>query len=199
MHYRALAPFVVLLVPVLLGSCGKDKTEGSSGGAETAAGAQPEKAPRAKKDGKDRGEATMTIGSLAWEADRVKATRKDGTLTIRATRTKMGKQASRQELHLQIDAFAGPGDYTTGMSGSRFVGVGLDVEAAEAAGDTDDAAKATAAKALSAAEHMMLAGARVLITSASDTEVSGTFSWQPPRGLEKPAIESGTFRAPVGK
>lgn len=183
---------LAVLIPFLVAGCGKGTDDSKSAPATAAPGGE---APaRAKKRDKDRGEATMMIGSTAWEAERTRATLANGKLTIRASNTDVsGKKVSRQELHLQIDGYTGPGTYTTGISGSRFIGVGIDAKAAAAA-TTDEAAVESATDLLSKADHLMLSGAKVTITDANDREISGMFQWDPPGG-KKPAITNGVFRA----
>lgn len=184
----------IVLLGFLLIGCGDKESEAPAG--DTTAPAADNKKKRADKD-KDRGEASMTIGPLEWTADRVHATRKNNALTIKASRTDTsGDQVARQELHLVIPDVSGPGDYTVAPAGSLFIGVGIDIEAAKAAGDDDEATKDQATKALSNADMLQLFGTKVTITSASDTEVSGTFSWEPPTD-DKPAITGGSFRAPI--
>ena len=138
----------------------------------------------------------MKIADVEWSAQRAKAKLKEGRLTIRAssTDTSDGK-VERQELHLQIVDYTGPGDYTTGLSGSRFLQVGIDTDAIAAGDDSDEAATKAASSALSGAKHMMLSSAKVTITAASESEISGSFSWQPPKGSKDPALTEGSFRA----
>jgi hypothetical protein len=178
-NHRTLA----LLVTIVLAGCGD---ESAATGSST----------RTRTGTKDRGEAAMTLGAASWQASSAKAKLANGTLTIRAGKTdRTDGRVTRQELHLQVSDFTGPGDYKTGFSGSRFLGVGLDVEAAKAAGDEQAAATETVTDALTKAKHLMLSGAMVKVTAASDTEVTGTFSWSPPAGIDQPAITNGTFRA----
>lgn len=191
---------VCLFAGSLLAACGSkeaDSTEQSAGVTNaTPGGDSKAERPRRDKD-KDKGEATMTLGANPWQADRVKASLQDATLTIRASQTEVkGKTVTRQELHLQVRDFKGPGDYETGVTGSRFIGVGID---GEAAAKSEDSAAEAATAALADTKHLMLSQAKVTIAAASETEVSGTFSWQPPAGMEKPAITNGTFRAPISK
>lgn len=154
-------------------------------------------ADRASKTDKDRGAAAMTIGDSPWSAERTSAKLLDGKLTIRATRTDMnGGQVARQELLLELPGFRGAGDYMTGLSGSRFLGVGIDTSAAEKG---DAAATEAATAAIKGAQMLRLTAAKVVVTAADDHEVSGTFSWQPPQGIDQPAIRDGSFRAPLAK
>jgi len=150
------------------------------------------------RKGKDRGTATMTIGGSQWTAERAKAKHTGGKLTISASNMDMtdGK-VKRQELQLAIADFKGAGDYKTGITGSRFIGVGFDVEAAKEADKSDEAATKEVTNAVTGAKHLMLSNAEVTITAVSDTEISGSFSWQPHASTKQPAITNGTFRALV--
>ncbi|HUU33239.1 MAG TPA: hypothetical protein VMW48_04200 [Vicinamibacterales bacterium] len=148
---------------------------------------------------RDRGAASMTLATVTWQASRASARLATGRLTITANRTQRNDGVrNSQSLILQIADFKGPGDYTVGP-GSMFVGVGIDVEAATAAGHDDDAAAKAAVAMLSKAKHLSLLGAKVTITAASDSEISGTFSRPSPPGLDLPGISDGTFRALLGK
>jgi len=174
----------LLLVAFLLVSCGDDSGSGSS---------------RRERAGKDRGEAAMTLGSNQWQAESAKAKLAGGRLTISASNMDTtGGKVQSQRLDLNITDYKGPGDYKTGFSGSRFIGVGIDVDAVKAAQGDDQKATEAITSALSGSSHLMLSNANVTITAANDTEISGTFSWQPPPGLKQPAIQNGTFRALVG-
>jgi hypothetical protein len=178
---------LVLFCSFVMAACGGDASSSSDGRG------------RARKD---RGEAAMQLGAATWQAESTSAKIENGILTLRATRTDRNDgKVSRQELQLQVRDYKGPGDYTTGM-GSRFIGVGIDAaavqESAESAqGDAEQGAAKVVTDALSAAKHMMLMAAKVTVTSAGDEQISGTFSWQPPKGLDTPAITNGTFRALV--
>lgn len=181
---------------LLLAGCGKESS--SSGG-----GSQPTGAPAAdpasriarKRPSKDRGEASMKLGDAAWTADRAKARLKDNTLVIRASRMgKVGDTMQRDELHLAVDNFHGPGEYTATMSGSRFIRVGINTS--EAATGSDKDVTDEAVKAISGSKHLMLSGAKITVTVASASEVTGTFAWQSPRAGDSP-ISDGSFRAIV--
>ncbi len=179
----------LFLICALTTACGDDAAgTKSSGAAGSGSGSSTSK---------DRGEARMQLGEEAWSAKSTKATLRGDRLTIRASRMDMGgDKAVRDELHLALRDFQGPGEYTAGVSGSRFVRVAINTKRVA---DGDDA-KVTeeAAKALTGAKHKMLMGAKVTITAASDSEVSGTFSWTPPGGRGE-KITEGSFRAPVRK
>ena len=145
---------------------------------------------------RDRGEASMTLATVTWEANGASARLTNGKLTITANRTqRQGSVTHRQSLILQIADFKTTGDYVVSPYGSMFVGVGIDAEAAAATGSDDEAATKAAVAMLSQAKHLSLTGARVTITAASATEISGTFSRPSPPGLDQPAISDGTFRA----
>ncbi|MFT4842807.1 MAG: adhesin HecA-like repeat protein [Planctomycetota bacterium] len=178
-------PSLSLLVVVFLASCGD-----SSGSAEKGKG-------RSKRD---RGAASMTLGETQWQADSAKAKLRNGNLTISARNLDMtGGQVKSQDLTLSVPDYNGPGDYTTGFSGSRFIGVGIDVDAAKAASGDERATSEAVTDSLLGASHLMLSKAKVTIVAASDVEISGTFSWQPPQGVVQPAIQGGTFRALLAK
>ena len=196
---------VLLVASLALAACGKDSADGdkSAGAAAAkdgnAAGGKATSASKASasKD-KDKGELTMKLGDEDWAADRARATRRGTGITIKANQTgRIGDVMQRDELHLAIADFQGPGDYTGDMSGSRFVRVGIDMKAAKASEGDDNAASAEAMKALTGSKHMMLMGAKITITAASDTEVSGTFAWTPPPKVDNPTITGGSFRAIV--
>ena len=145
---------------------------------------------------RDRGEASMTLATVAWEASGASARLANGKLTITANRTqRQGGVTHRQSLILQIADFKATGDYVVSPYGSMFVGVGIDAEAAAATGDDDDAATRSALAMLSKATRLSLTGAKVTITAASAAEISGTFSRPSPPGLDQPDITGGTFRA----
>lgn len=151
---------------------------------------------RARTPPQDRGDATMTLGEMAWVASRASARLANGTLTITATRSlRQGSVTTRESLTLQITDYTGPRDYVVSPIGSRFVAVGIDDTTIAAAEGNDDAATKAALATLSKARHMLLTGARVTITAASGAEISGTFSRPSPPGVDQPAIANGTFRA----
>ncbi len=204
---------------ILLTACGAAERESGDAAEKTAESV--EKAVKAEADEeaeaiadevegkrkkKDRGDASAKIGDAIWEASSAKARIRNGTLTIQASRNDMsGPSVKRQELHLQIDNYAGPGDYRTGRTGSRFVGVGINKEEAKQAVEKDEeSGKGTettkvATKAITGASHTMLAGVEVHIETADDAQITGTFSWQPPKGLKDPPIRDGQFRALIRK
>lgn len=184
-YFSWLVPMLVFaLLLLMMAACGGGDT-GDSGG-------------RAGRTKKDRGEAAMTIGGAAWQSTSASARLTDGKLTIKASNNDLSDGAmKRQELHLLVTEFRGAGDYETAMSGSRFLTVGFDTETAKQADGDDAAAQNAIQSALKGATHMTLAGAKVKVTSSDDTEIVGTFSWQPPEGSKQPAIEGGTFRAKV--
>lgn len=176
----------------------QEKESSSSASEETKTAAAPSsgetKKPRKERTKKDRGEASMKLGETEWTADAAKVKTRGNTLTIKASNTEMvdGK-AKRQELHLQLKDVNGPGDYVTGISGSRFLGVGIDMKKAQEEGKESKAAM----DAISGSKHLMLSQAKVHIDSMNDDEVVGTFSWTPPKGHPNAAqaITDGKFRA----
>ena len=155
------------------------------------------KADRKRRRDKDRGEASMMLGDKEWKASRARfKLDENGVLKLSMTKSDYsGEKSSRDSLDLRIKDFKGPGTYTVEPMGSRFIGVAIDIKAATAAGDNDEATKKEAMKAISGAKHTLLTGATVEVTAASDDEITGTFSWTPPKGLNKPAMSKGTFRA----
>lgn len=179
---RATTPLLSLLL--LATACGGSADSDGSG--------------RGARSDKDRGEASMQLGGATWQAERAKAKIEDGKLTISASRTDMADgKVSRQSLSLTVREFDGAGDYTTGIAGSSFTAVGMDTKAVEAAAESEEASKGALTDMLSKAKHMMLTNAKVTVTAVDDTEVTGTFSWQPTEGSSQPAITGGTFRALV--
>lgn len=153
---------------------------------------------RTRTPPQDRGDATMSLGEIAWVASRASARLANGTLTISATRSlRQGSVSTRESLTLQLADYKGPGDYVVSPTGSRFVAVGIDDKTIAAAEGDDDAATKAALATLSKARHMLLTGAKVTITAASATEISGTFSRPGTPGVDQPAIANGTFRALV--
>ena len=173
-----------------LAACGGDAPDGDAG-----TGSKGDGSRRSSK--KDRGEASMTMGGAAWQASSARVRRTDEVLTIRAAAMKkVGDVMQRDELHLAISDFDGPGDYTVAMSGSRFIRVGIDMAKTRAATESkdEDAVTKEAVKALTGSNFTLLIGAKITITAVSDTEVSGTFSWASPADESK-AIPGGSFRA----
>ena len=195
---RSAALVLASLLAYSVAGCDGDDGHKTDGAVK----AQNEKGKREKKD---RGNTSMELGGAAWVATAANARTSGKKMTIRASRTDVTDgDVKRQELHLQLDDFHGAGDYLTGISGSRFIGVGFDTgkakEAAradEATGKQDETAKLAVA-AITSAKHLILMNAKVHVDDASDAEVSGTFSWTPPAGLkDAPTITNGKFRALV--
>tara|TARA_R110002072_G_scaffold25443_4_gene85013 strand:+ start:19370 stop:19993 length:624 start_codon:yes stop_codon:yes gene_type:complete len=203
MHYRTLSLVAVFLLAGCSGNAARGNATsgdaasvdaGSGGAASGDAGSGSSRKRSASR--KDRGEAAMMLGTTQWTADRVKAKLRNSSLTIKASNTeRVGGKMTRQELSLVVSDYKGPGDYKTGAMGSRFIGVGVDMDATKAAGDGEAATRKTLTDTLSDAKHLMLMSAQVTIATASDSEITGSFSWQPPKGMDKPAIKNGTFRA----
>lgn len=200
MHPRTILVTTGLAVSLSAFACKSDKSSSDSKAAPSTASEpaspttseEPGRSGR-KRDQKDKGMASVKIDGIAWSAERASASLKDGKLTIRASRMELADgKAKRQELQLHVDNFAGPGDYKTGVGGSRFIGVGLDTKAVA----SDEAAKAEATRAVSNASHVLLSNAQVHIASANDQEVTGTFSWQP-QASGQPVFTDGSFRAPM--
>ncbi|MGE4222313.1 MAG: hypothetical protein AB7I23_03165 [Vicinamibacterales bacterium] len=151
---------------------------------------------RTRTPPRDRGDASMTLGTVAWEASGATARLANGRLTISANRSLQADGVrSRQSLILNIQDYTGPGDYVASPFGSMFVAVGIDTAALAAAEGDDDATTQAAMDTLSKARQMPLMGATITITAASDTEISGTFARPSPPGVDQPAISNGRFRA----
>lgn len=147
---------------------------------------------------KDRGEASMIKGDVAWEATSARAKFKDGRngkiLTISAGKsTSVSGKYSREQIQIVIQPYKGPGDYEASALGSTFVGVGINVDAVKDA-KTDDQVKKETTKAITGAKTMMLAGMSVKITADDGKQVTGTFSHEPKRGA---TLKDGKFRAIV--
>ncbi len=150
----------------------------------------------AKRPPKDKGEASMKIGDKPWAASRASAYFKKDRLKILASWSKSvdGKRV-RQALTLSIPGFAGPGTYELKGNSSTFTAVGLDLDQI---GDNSDAAtKEAILGALSTSTVLLLTGATVTITSDTENQVEGTFSWPGRRG--QTPITEGVFRAVVKK
>jgi hypothetical protein len=194
--------YLALLLTCLLASaCGGESTDGSSEEApgDAKASGKAARELRSKRVKKDRGDASMVFEGTAWAADAAKASFRGDRLTIRASR--MGRVEDvmvREELHLAIGEFKGPGAYTSTMSGSRFMRVGINTKSAAAAGSDDAEVSKEVTKALTGAKHQMLMGAKITITKVADGQVSGTFSWTSPTGSGQ-MITDGTFRALIRK
>lgn len=186
--------YLALLLTCLLASgCGNESSNDPS--QDGPGGAKASQEPRAKRAKKDRGDASMVFDGTAWSAESAKATARGDSLTIRASRMdKVEDVMVREELHFAIREFTGPGDYTSAMSGSRFLRVGINTKSAAAAGSDDAAVGKEITKALQGSKHQMLMGAKITITKVSNSEVSGTFSWTSPTGSGK-TITDGNFRA----
>lgn len=151
-----------------------------------------------QKSKKDKGDASMKLGGSDWTASQASFKLDGGKLTIKASANQfVDNNAMRQELHLQIDDYKGAGSYTTGLAGSRFVSVAVDTGTAEAASKTGDQAKVdeVVTDAISQAGMVTLTNATVVIDSAGETEIVGSFSWTPPTGSKDPEITGGKFRA----
>lgn len=196
---------LVLALVLALGGCGKDEAAGAR------ASASAQEAPptghskpgqeatgtalgRQKRERKDRGDGSMMLGEMEWLATSARARRKDDVLTISMSRMdgSVGEKMVRHSLELHLRDFQGPGDYTIGMVGgvpSLYIVVGFEVPASESKKD----AKEAAMLAFNQSKTVMLRGARVSITSVSDTEVVGTFEHK----AGKLPISNGKFRAVV--
>ena len=153
---------------------------------------------------KDRGEASAKLGDREFVAESARAKLQDDKLTLTFSRmdTIDGKM-TRQAFTFKVTDYEGPGEYTIRYMSSNYSGVGFDVERAKKAvdedGKTDDAkVTAQAIDTINKSEIILLQGAKVTITAASDDEYSGTFEWTPQGGFSnKPPIKDGKFRATV--
>ena len=177
-------------------------TLGSSGDSPYAADEAEDKPE--KKD-KDRGEATAMIGEMEFVAESASAKLKDGKLKLSFSRidTVDGKM-NRQAFSLIIDDYKGPGEYTTQNMMSNYSGVGFDVERAKKAvdedGKTDDAkVQAQVMDTMKKSQVILLRGAKINVTSATEDEYVGTFSWDGTGHPGKPKVTDGKFRARVRK
>jgi hypothetical protein len=201
MPLRVAHPVAPALLAVWLAIAGCAKGDGAATESEAspgtpAASSAPPEERRRKRPRKDRGSASMKLGGVEWEARTVRPRLSGATLTIAASRTEhLDGKMSRQELHLEIEDFKGPGDYVTDASGSRLVRVTLDVDKARAASADEAGTRKAASDLMSGAKLLMLPGAKVTITAADDAVVIGTFSWTPPPRSDQPALTEGSFRA----
>ncbi len=175
--------------------------EGGEGSADTKNAKSDHDKPRPKKD---RGEGSAKLGDKEWVAESARAKLKDGKLRLTLSKTDMtDKAVNRDAFSLVIPDYDGPGEYELKGYSSNFSGVGFDTERAEAAvdkdGKTDDAKVADQAMdTIKEAEIILLSGAKVTITSATETEYMGTFEWKPNGSMaNKPPITDGKFRATV--
>jgi hypothetical protein len=143
---------------------------------------------------KDRGDASVKLGDVEWQAERAKAKLRNGTLTIEASRMDIkDSRASRQQITLVLPDYKGPGSYKVRTVGSAFLGVGVDTDAIRAA-DTDDKQVAEATKAVKGASMIPLLQAEAKVESDDGTQIVGSFS-QPALGKRYPALQDGRFRA----
>jgi len=141
---------------------------------------------RAKKD---RGEASMRLGDVDWQGTSAQARLNKTTLVIKGRRTDWPSRTSAvsQSIDLYLRDYKGPGRYEASI-GSAFLVVGVD-----AGGATDSKMDAALVETLTKAKHLQIAGAEVVIESASDTEIVGTFSFDG----GPTTISEGRFRALV--
>lgn len=190
---------LVLATVIALGGCAKDESSGgdkASTNAEATAGdSEPKKKAtegRKKRVKKDRGEGSMMLGEIEWLSTSARAKLKDDKLKISMSRMdgRVGEKMVRHSLTLHVPDFKGPGDYTIPSFGgipSLYVVVGFDVSDTK----SEDEGQAAAMKALSESKTVMLAGAKVTITSVTATEVIGTFEHK----TAKVSMTDGKFRA----
>ncbi len=176
---------------------GATKTDDAAAGAADAPPTDDDKS-------KDRGEASAMLGDKPFVAETARAKLVDGKLTLTFSRmdTIDGKM-QREAFTFSIKDYGGPGEYVIDNMSSNYSGVGFDLErakqAVDADGKTDDAkVTAQAVDTIKKSEIILLQGAKVTITSASEDEYVGTFAWKPQGAFSnKPPIEDGKFRATV--
>lgn len=204
----------LLALTALLCACDSDNTPTENAKAQVPAQAaaeaeaeQPKDAGKQKRAKRDRGEMSMMLGDVKWEATSARARLKDKKLKITGSRMDGSVQTSmvRQALDLQIADFNGPGSYEVprGHQGmmSNFSVVGLDTKSiteadSKPAGEQQDKAMSKELmKSLADAKLVHLGGAKVEITAASDSEISGTFSFDD----GKHQFTDGKFRAVIKK
>jgi hypothetical protein len=172
----------------------KDSSDGPTKKAEPAA---REDGGKTDKKNEDKGAASVKIGDVTWTAERANARLRDKRLSISASRMEMSKSdAKRQQVSLVIADYDGPGDYKAAM-GSSFVGVGIDIEKAKDAAESDSKTAAVAKQSMQNADVIMLHGADIHVTSAGDEFIDGTFEWKAPPGMKDPSLTDGTFHALV--
>jgi len=169
-----------LILSISLMGCGQSGIEDN-----------PDEKPKRVK--KDRGEASMMLGDLAWRAERAKAYIEGSELTIKASRTDGSYSSTfvRQQLTLNIKNFDAEGQYEAekaSMGLSNFTVVGLDGGSASEA-EIDKAAMET----LMDAKFTLLDGATVTVSAMDDHEVKGHFSHE----TSDPSVTKGTFRAVI--
>jgi hypothetical protein len=187
-----------------VGGCdsGASKSDdGTTAAAPGAGGEQPaasKKKKLEKRAKKDRGQASVKIGDRLWDSKsaNAKVGKSGDTLHIDISRSDFkGKKASREQFKLVLRDYKGPGTYQA-SSGSVFLGVGLDQDELEAA-TTDEKATDVVTKAVTKSKMIMLLKTTVVVESADDKQVVGTFSQ--PAIAKYPAITDGTFRAILKK
>jgi len=128
----------------------------------------------------------MLLGDADWQGTSSRASFKGTTLKVEAARMDGPLRSKvRQSLTLYLPEFDGPGTYTA-KRGSAFLVVGID-----AGGESTPEMDAALVEALTKAKHLQLEGAEVVVESASDTQVVGSFSFDDGRMQ----VEDGQFRA----
>lgn len=157
----------------------------------TGSQAAQESTSKQERKKKDRGDASMLLGDVQWQATSARAKMKNTTLIISASRMDGSVHSTmvRQSIDMYIPDFSGPGTYEAAQ-GSMFLVVGLDASATENA-EMDKAV----VDALMKSKRKYMHGAKVVIQSASDTEIVGSFSLE----VGAPKVTKGSFRALLKK
>lgn len=146
------------------------------------------------KPKKDRGTASVMIGDNLWEATSCRPKlRESGSLKLTCSRSNYsGGKARRQSIDVVLENYSGPGEYEANHF-SFFIGVGIDTDAMKKAEGDDSATQKEVMSAISGSSRIRMQGARFVIDSANDREITGTFSL--PARAASPAMTQGEFRA----
>ncbi len=140
----------------------------------------------ASKDEEDKGNVKLILGDdeTPWVSKRARARIKDGKLSISASVVHLSEDSSSGRLlRLSISKYDGPGKYEIAGYNSSLAGVKLDlkdVKKAEEAKDetaTKEATEKAATDAIKGGSVMLLKGAKVEVTKATDDFIDGTISW----------------------
>lgn len=196
MKLNQLILVVGILSLALTAGCDESgsKAEESAKGAVTEPSDDSAAKKRKKRIKKDRGQAAAKIGERDWEGERASAKVVSGKLRIDISRMDMNDgKVSREQFIMILPDYKGPGTYTT-SGGSMFVGVGFDTGEVKAA-TTDDKVGEVATKAMTGAKTIMLMKTTVVVETADDKQIVGTFSQ--PAIARYPEISNGSFRAIV--
>ncbi len=151
--------------------------------------AQDDKPKEKNRKDKDRGELTMLLNGVEWQAFSARARIRENILKISGSKSEGSYETKvvRQSLELSIRDYAGPGTYEasmTPMGSSIFLVVGLNTQ-------SETEMEKEVLESLTKAKHMLLTGAEIVIESDNGKEIRGTFSFK--RGDS--SIKDGKFRA----